>query len=109
VISVAANYRNASDAGVSIFDPVGLRRFDSTFHAHPVTTPAGTPGQNGSMRVGRLAVAGKPVSVRALLWQHGRAIGAVVVVGSGDTIANVLRLAHKEDSRMANLIAAGLV
>jgi hypothetical protein len=109
VISIAANYRNASDASVSFADPTGIRSFDTSFHAHAVKTPSGAPGTGGSMRVGRVTIQGRPVAVRAYIWQHGRAIGAVVVVGSGDSPLNVLRLARKEDARMANLIAAGLV
>lgn len=109
VISIAANYRNASDAGISVSDPVGLSTFKREFDAHAVTAPSQAPGQNGWMGVGTTKIEGRRYDVRMYLWQHSRAIGAVLVVGDGDSTANVLRLARKEDMHMSNLIAAGLV
>ena len=109
VVSLGANYTSAGDAAISFADPVGRAAFDRSFHAHAVKTPAGAPGENGSMRVGSTILRGKTVPVRAYLWQHGRALGGIVILGATASSENVLGLARKEDARMANLTAAGIL
>lgn len=109
VVSIAANYRQPGDAAISFADPVGLAKFDSQFHAHAVASPSGAPGEHGSMRVGWMSIDGRRVPVRAYLWLHRRAIGGVILIGPVSSSANVIALARKQDGRMANLAAAGLV
>ena len=109
VVSIAANYRVAGDAAISFADPVGRAKFDSQFHAHAVNAPSGAPGEHGSMRVGWMPIDGRRVPVRAYLWLHQRAIGGIILIGPVSSSANVISLARKQDGRMANLTAAGLV
>lgn len=109
VVSIADNYRQPGDAAISFADPVGLAKFDSQFHAHAVASPSGAPGEHGSMRVGWMSIDGRRVPVRAYLWLHRRAIGGVILIGPVSSSANVIALARKQDGRMANLAAAGLV
>jgi hypothetical protein len=102
VLSVAAEYRSSADAQIVFGDALARAYFDRSFHTHAVAAPAGSPGDQGSLRVGRATIKGRVMQVRAYVWRHGRVGGAIVLLGPFATTANLMSLASTQDQIFAD-------